>query len=265
MGDTKIDCRGKVQSLERGLSILEILPANPEEGLRLGEIAKRLELSKSTAHRLLSSLVHRGFVIQDEAKGRYRIGYKTLEISRKILNNLSVTDLIIPYLRRLAEMTGETAGFALVDKEQSQITLSNEIMSKNPVKPRSHLGETIALMGTACGKVYLSMLSHDKFEQLIEKIGKKIVFSRDHEHYDDFREELKRIKRQGYACSSQPDSENLMCVAAPIMDEGGELQGILSIYGPAYRMDNEVLKKFGQIVRDVANEISLKMGFVAVT
>jgi IclR family acetate operon transcriptional repressor len=139
-----------VQSIERALTILEILPDDPEEGLGITEIAERLGLPRSTAHRIASTLVHRGFVLQDGEKRRYRIGFKTLEISRKILNNVRVTKLITPYLEKLVEMTGETAGFAVVDKEEARITLSNEVVSKSPVRPRSHLGETIALKDTAC-------------------------------------------------------------------------------------------------------------------
>jgi DNA-binding IclR family transcriptional regulator len=252
----------KVQSVGRALTILEILPDCPEEGLGVTEIAERLSLPRSTVHRILSTLVGRGFVLHDGEKGRYRIGYKTLEISRKILNNMRVTELIKPYLEKLVEMTGETAGFAVVDKDEARITLSNEVISKNPVRSRSHLGETIPLRDTACGRIYLSMLSHKCLEKLLDRIGRNMVFSGGYDSFNKFKEELAHIRRQGYASSSQPDSESLMAVAAPVIDEKGELVGILEVYGPAYRMARDVLERYGQMVRDAASEISRQTGFV---
>jgi IclR family KDG regulon transcriptional repressor len=252
-----------VQSVERSLTILEILPDCPKKGLGITEIAERLSLPRSTVHRILFTLVGRGFVLQDGEKGRYRIGYKTLEISRKILNNMRVTELIKPYLEKLVEMTGETAGFAVVDKEEARITLSNEVISKNPVRPRSHLGEIIPLKDTACGRIYLSMLSHECLENLLDRIGRNMVFSGGYESFNEFKDELNHIGEQGYAYNPQPDSEDLVAVAAPVIDEKGDLVGILEVYGPAYRMARDVLERYGQMVMDAASEISRQRGFVS--
>lgn len=251
-----------VQSIERALTILEILPSDPEEGLGVTEIAERLGLPVSTAHRIVSTLVRRGFVLQDGEKGKYRIGYKTLEISRKILNNIRVTELVAPYLEKLVEITGETAGLAVVDKPEARIILCCEVISRNPVKARSHLGEAISLKDTACGRIYLSTLSHENLEHLIDKLGRHMIFSGGYESFNEFKEELAHIRRQGYAFNSQPDFEGLKAVAAPIINESGELVGILEVYGPAYRMTGEILEKYGQIVKDVAKDISARMGFV---
>lgn len=106
------------------------------------------------------------------------------------------------------------------------------------------------------------MLSNESLENLLDTVGRKMVFSGGYQSFNEFKEELAHIRRQGYAFNSQPDSESLVAVAAAIVIKGGELVGILEVYGPAYRITREFLQKYGRIVRDVAGDVSARMGFI---
>jgi DNA-binding IclR family transcriptional regulator len=108
------------------------------------------------------------------------------------------------------------------------------------------------------------MLPDESLENLLDKIGRNMVFSGGYESFNKFKEELAHIRRKGYASSTQPDSESLVAVAAPTLNEEGELVGILEVYGPAYRITGELLENYGRMLKDVAVDVSARMGFVGV-
>jgi DNA-binding IclR family transcriptional regulator len=106
------------------------------------------------------------------------------------------------------------------------------------------------------------MLSHEGLENLLDTIGRNMVFSGGYESFNEFKEELNHIRSKGYSRNYQLDSENLLAVAAPIRNESGELVGILQVYGPAYRMTGELLEDYSRMLKDVAVDVSSRMGFV---
>ena len=91
-----------VQSVDRALSILEVL-SDQETGLGLSEISNQIDLHKSTVHRLLGTLMIRGYVEQDPHTNRYSLTMKLFELGNKKIEKLDVLTLAKPYLRELAD------------------------------------------------------------------------------------------------------------------------------------------------------------------
>src|SRR3954454_9641998 len=77
----------RVQSLDRALDLLEALAAADELGV--SEIASRTGLVPSTAHRLLGTLVARGYGAQRPASGRYLLGYNLLELTSGLQDRIA--------------------------------------------------------------------------------------------------------------------------------------------------------------------------------
>lgn len=107
-----------VQTLDRALDIIEVL-STESEGLGVTEISQRVMLHKSTVHRLLNALLERGYIEKDSKLGTYKLGLKFVEISSLFLNKLVLKTEAMPYLRKLAELTGQPVHLAILDGNEA--------------------------------------------------------------------------------------------------------------------------------------------------
>jgi hypothetical protein len=73
---------------------------------------------------------------------------------------------------------------------------------------------------------------------------------------------LEEMKKNGYAIDNEEYVEGLKCVAAPIFDHNGKVRFSLSTTGPAFRMDEERIKELIVIIKEAANEISHRIGYM---
>ena len=102
-----------VQVLDRVFRILDIL-AETGSGIGLTDIAERLELHKSTAHRLIMVLESNRFVEKNQDSGRYHLGSRLMELGLSAVSQLDVYQIAGPHLRTLVSETGETAHLAVL-------------------------------------------------------------------------------------------------------------------------------------------------------
>ena len=107
---------GGVQSVDRALSIIEVL-AEDDEGYRLSDLAVRTGLSTSTAHRLLATLEKRRFVQFDRTELKWHVGAQSFAVGATFTRRRNFTAQAMPYLRKLRDLTRETANLAVVDDE----------------------------------------------------------------------------------------------------------------------------------------------------
>src|SRR5881398_514241 len=107
---------GGVQSVDRALSIIEVL-AEDDEGYRLSDLAVRTGLSTSTVHRLLSTLESRRFVAFDRAESKWHVGARAFTVGATFARRRNFSAQAVPYLRKLRDLTRETANLAVVDDE----------------------------------------------------------------------------------------------------------------------------------------------------
>src|SRR5919112_4236880 len=104
----------RVQSLDRALDLIEALAGAQELGV--SELATQTGLVPSTAHRLLSTLVARGYAAQNPATGRYLMGYKLLELSSGLQDRLErLRAAARPHLEAIQADTGETTNLVVLD------------------------------------------------------------------------------------------------------------------------------------------------------
>ena len=102
---------GGVQSVDRALSIIETL-AEDDEGYRLSDLAVRTGLSTSTVHRLLATLESRRFVQFDRSELKWHVGARSFTVGATFARRRNFTAQAVPYLRKLRDLTRETANLA---------------------------------------------------------------------------------------------------------------------------------------------------------
>ena len=249
---------GGTSSVRRALSILDYLAHHPgEHGVR--SLAASLEITPSTAFRLLDAMHELGFVRQDPATERYSIGLKAVQLGLSALGGLDITSVAPGRLRVLVEETGESAFVAVLDDTEIVYLLKAE--GQRAIRTTAVLGSRRPTHCTALGKSLLAALPPEQASQLLSRAGLPRMTSHTITDLERLREELAYVRAQGYAVDRQEVEEGLMCVAAVIRDHLGRPAAALSVAGPIERIQPSE-ERFARRVMAAALEISTALGYV---
>ncbi len=249
-----------VQSVERVLNILEAM-ASVGGPITVTELADRVKLKISTVHRLLSTLLHRGYVEQED-DNKYRLGLKLMEIGNAVLYYSDIRTVARPYLEELMERCNETVNLAILD--DVDVVYIDQVESKNLiiVKMLAQVGNRGPVHCTSSGKVLLAFLPEDKREEVISRLDLVKYTNETITDPDNLRKELKRVREDGYAVDWGEREEHVRCIAAPILNHEGRAIASVSISGPSNRITTYYMKnELVDLIRQTARKISHKMGY----
>lgn len=247
-----------VQAVDRALSILEAL-ARAEGPVMLSALSAELGLHISTVHRLLNTLARRGFVEQEPYQGRYRLGLKLFEIGNRALYSLDIRAIARPYLRQLVEEFNETANLAVLDG--AEVVYIDQVESKNMIKMLARPGTRGPAYCTGAGKVLLAALAPSQLERVLTNTPLKRYTAATITDVEQLKQELERIREQGFALDRGELEEGVRCVAAPIKNHEQRVVAALSVSGPSSRITDDLLQgKLVEAVRTAAVSISQALG-----
>lgn len=155
--------RDGVQSLSRALDLLEALAATDESALT--DLAQRTGMIPSTAHRLLASLAQRGYVAQSPGNGRYRLGFKALELASSVSSRRDhLRTTARPHLEALREQTGESVNLVVLDR--LDVVYLDQVEGSRSVRMFTQVGRTVPAHTTGAGKAILAHRPADEVERL---------------------------------------------------------------------------------------------------
>jgi DNA-binding IclR family transcriptional regulator len=258
--DASSPSRTTVQSVERTLDLLEALAETGEVGI--AHLSGRVGLHASTVHRLLATLIARGYVRQNTATGRYLLGLKPLDIARGVRAHLDLRMQALPVLQDLMRVSGETANLAvqndhhLVYLEQAS---SPGWMLRMFVQP----GARAPLHSTASGKVLMAYMPEEDLRQLLSDYPLSPPASRSIVDRAVLLKELEEVRSQGYATDWGEQEDGVGCVAGPVMDYTGRVIAAISISGPWIRITPERLELLVPLVLDACRRLSAELGYAA--
>lgn len=232
-----------VTAIDRSLSVIECLAGEPR-GLELSAIAARLDLPKSAAHRILVTLVERGWVAQDSENQTYVLSLRFAMLALRDLDSRVITDVVQRVLDGLAQRTREYARIAIVEGETlTWVARAQGAVSGLRYDPE--MGIEVSLHTTATGKVWLSSLPEDEALRIVcarglrrgTHIGPNAVKT-----VDDVRQALRETRQRGYATAVEEAEAGITAVAVAFRRDTAReapVAGTLSIAGPATRMGVE--------------------------
>jgi IclR family KDG regulon transcriptional repressor len=248
-----------VQTLSRALDILETL-ALSSTGMGVTEVGQRLNLHKSTAHRLLNALVSRGYVEKIEGRGSYRLGLKVVEISSLRLNHIELKTEAAPFLRALATQNEVSVHLGLMS--------GNDVVYIDKVEPRasirmySQIGKRVPPYCTALGKA----MHFDKNRKELLEISSLFEFepftSRTILGPEAFADEVLASAKRGWSVDDEEHEIGIRCIGAPIRDYRSIIIAALSATGDTAHCSAEKDKSLAQAVIKTSIEISLRMGYM---
>ena len=248
---------GGVQSVDRAISVLEILARRGEAGV--SEVAAEIDVHKSTAFRLLGALEDRGLVEQTSDRGKYRLGFALIPLAGAVSDRLDVTRQGRAVCERLAAELGETINLAVLQEHWAV----NVDQARGPSTVATHnwLGRLTPLHCTSSGKVLIAHLDPARRTALLAESGMEKLTPHTITTLDALEAELGKVRETGLAVAVEEYEIGLNAVAAPIHDRTGEVIAALSVSGPAYRLDPDHLDALATPVRAAASEVSRRMGW----
>ncbi len=247
-----------VQSVERAFDILELL-ASAEREMQLREITKATGLNASTCHHLVTTLVKRGYVGQNPRGRTYFIANKVLELSTSRLRQFDLKDVAMAELRRLNQETGESVHLAAMQGDD--LTTLAKLDSNRPIRVGTDMtGKADAAHATATGKAILAWLPETEIARVIAEKGLKRFTDKTITGMADLLEDLRHVRRNGFASDKEEFQPDVTCIGAAIRDHSGAVIGSISCSMPTIRAEGEHLETVIKAVRRSTTAVSQALG-----
>jgi IclR family transcriptional regulator, KDG regulon repressor len=247
----------RVQSVERAAHLLEALGASPR-GLSLTEVSRAAGLHKSTARRILVTLMTAGFVRQASAEEHYTLGPRLIALSQTAPAHLLPGALVHPVLVGLRDELNETVHLAIPDG--FELVYLEKVESRQHLRIASKVGTRITLYCTALGQAYLAHMPGEwvsdylSVTKLVRKTANTITSG------PLLLAKLEEARRRGFAFDDIENEDDIRCVAAPVLTAGGAPAAAISLTAPASRLTDELVPAYGSMIADAAGRISSMIG-----
>jgi DNA-binding IclR family transcriptional regulator len=238
-----------MDATEKTLSVLDALDGARS---RLGDIAERAELPKSTVHRILRRLVERGYA-RAQGDGVYVIGPRVLTMAGAMLGRLDVTTLAAPVLRELHADVGHTVHFAMLSDDEA-VYLEKLVDPGLPYQFASRVGGRIPLHCTAIGKSLLADMETLPRLDLVRRTPQTLV------SMEALRGELEHVRERGFAIDDEENERNIRCVGAAVRDHTGAATHAISVTALTVELSLDDAVALGPRVVAAADAVSEALG-----
>jgi len=251
--------KSTILSVERAVILLKKM-GDKEAPVGVRALARELGYNASTVQKLLNSLEIQGLVRKDEKTGGYELDLGIFRLGVSVLSQLDLHKVARPHLQQLKEETNESSYLALLTPDRQWYVFVDKVESTHMLRWTADLGAWRPLNCTAEGKVMLAYLPDDH----IRYLGSEGVF-RDSTpnsitETDQLREELEKVRENGWAYSDEEFAEGVRAIAGPVFDYSGKIHGAVSIVGPTLRVTDDVVEDLGELVKDQSRLISKELG-----
>ncbi|MQA25185.1 MAG: helix-turn-helix domain-containing protein [Micromonosporaceae bacterium] len=210
------------RAVDRALSLLA---AVCESGsMTLAESARRAELPASTALRLLRTLETWDLVRRD-GDGSFRAGTRLLQLGALALGDESLAVRARPHLEQMVEQTGESAYVSVRGAGQTVLYIG-QVEGTHAIRHISWVGKTVPLVGTAAGAALRG-----------------------------------EVPAQGYVALRVTVEPDVTAIAAPVRGPVGTVVGALSLVGPTFRIDDDRLVRYGELLAEHARKLTAELGY----
>jgi DNA-binding IclR family transcriptional regulator len=241
-----------LQTIQKIGPILDLFTADsPEWGVR--EVAAAIGIPRSSAHSVMASLVETG-LLQCRARGRYRIGWRVIELSEALRGTIDVRSCAAPHLDRLVQVHGETCHLAVL--ERGRVLYVDKVVGTHNISVRgAAVGSRLEAHSTAVGKVLLAQLEEAELSRMIDTTPLRRLTPTTVTDPTALRETLRRTRGSGFAVDLGETLSEVYCVAAPVRAELGAVIAALSLSVPATRFRAH-RAEFTRVVVDAARAVS---------
>ena len=242
-------------SVKKAFQILKNI-SDANRGLGISELSKDLAISKSTVHGITSVLEELGVVIRDPLTKRYKLGFTLFELGRLAYSNVDLRTLARPAMEDLMKTTDSSVFLGVLSSDH--VTILDIVESGHNIKITSPIGTKIPVLAGATGKVFMACLPEEQ--------AMKIILSKGLTKYTDntilnpgrYFQEIRDVKRKGYATDDEEYILGVRAVAAPIQGNNSILSAIW-VVGFKASLDGDKMKTVIEDTLQVAASISRRI------
>ena len=243
-----------IQSLARGLVILDWV-ATAGRSVSITEVAQLLQIDKSSASRLVKTLVQHEYLQPERGSRRFVLGKRMYQISWQLLNRMPVREKAKPYLYQLAQATGECSHTAVYS--EGKALMIDDVEAEASLRVVGGIGRRIPLHCTAVGKSLLAF-SHLPLPAVLEQKTPRTITQS-----SALKAHLDEICAAGYALDDEEHEPGVRCLAAPVYDGMGNVIASIGISGPTVRVTDDRIDNLAQQVKRAAAALSAELGYAA--
>ena len=249
--------KNPIQVSERIFNVIECLAASGPMGLQ--DLSNELDLNKSTVHRILNSLICMDYVRQDSETLKYSLSFKFCRISTQILAQNNMIDTARPYLKQLAEQSGETVHLVQIDGINA-VYIDKVESAHNTVRLVSMVGKSIPLYCSGVGKAMLAEMSDDKIKAVWDASDIHPLTDYTVTDFNQFQTLIADARKNGYSLDNEENELGVRCIAVSLKSFSGKPSYAISISAPKDRMSDEriaelkeqILTTKAQITKEVS-------------
>lgn len=242
----------------RSVEILKLVSQCPE-GITLDRICETLDLPKTSAYDIITTLAETGMV--NVAKGQrqvYTIGLTAYRIGISYTNHLDVIGTIEPELRAFSRQIGKSVFYGVLSGHE--IVYLCKFEPENPIITTATAGSKNPVYCTSLGKAILAHTDEEQRQQVISQIHFRQKTPRTIMTAEALLQELETVRKQGYALDAREVEEHMECAGAPIFDREGNVLGAIS--ASSFYKPEEDYHALGRAVKKKAEEISRLLGYL---
>lgn len=244
------------KSLIKALRLIELL-ANSDGPRGVVDIADELGLQKSNVHRMLTTLCDEAYVVRYDLGPAYQLNYKLFELGTRMAANLRLSDVARPFLRGIAQSTGESAHIMIY--HDGEVIYLDKIENKARVRAATKPGIRAPAYCVAAGKALLAYRPTFEVEAVLRKVRARTPFTI--VDRSRLRAEIAEVRSRGYAINLQGWRLGISGAAAPVLVGSEHAIAALAIVGPIERLDEAKLHEAGPILIEAARRLSAKLGY----
>lgn len=259
LGRAEAGTSHSVATVERAADVLLHFVEVTGPTLGVTELATDLSMSKAAVHRILVALRTRNLVQFDAESRRYSLGPMAATLGLSYLERCDVRQMAAPELRLLSKKTNETATLSL--RTGATRVYVEQVTPPREVIMSVTIGVPFPLHAGASSKAFLAFLDPAECDAYLARPLATLT-ENTVTNPDLLRDEISEVRRRGYARSSAERQPGAASVAAPVLDHRGEPCAVISVCGPAERLDREQDECIEELL-SITRDLSRRMGYVS--
>jgi len=253
--------KSPVPSVDAAIRILDFLSRYKNRESSLSQISQKLEINKSTCLRILRVLNEYQMVSYDENTKKYSLGVYLVVLGARASEFSDTLGISKPYLHRLVEETSLTSVLVQRKSDKHLMYVAKEEPTSNmDIKINVILGQYFPLTVTSFGKCFMAHMPKNELNQIIKEVGLKKFTTKTITDEKKLKEELEKVRKQGYALSFEEHTPGVVGIASPVFDMSGEVIMAIACLGVSAYMDDEKIAACGRTVKKIAAQITAALG-----